>query len=67
MSKNAIDYGKSHGICFIEINKASDTEAKILRGILRNEAKKLNPEIEIEFHDARLYYNEPKKLHQEID
>ena len=67
MSKNATDYGKSHGICFIEINNATDIEAKILRGIIKNEAAKLNPKIQIEVHDSRLYYNEPKKLYQEID
>lgn len=67
MSKNATDYGKSHGICFIEINNANDIEAKILRGILKNEAQKLNPKIQIEFHDSRLYYNEPKKLHETVD
>lgn len=67
MSKNATDYGKSFGICFIEIHNATDTEAKILRGILKNEASKLNPKIKIDADDSRLYYNEPKRLYQEID
>lgn len=67
MSKNAIDYGKSFGICFIEIKNANNTEAKILRGILKNEAQKINPQIEIDFQDSRLYYNEPKYPYQEIE
>lgn len=66
MSKSAIDYAKSCGICFIEISNASEVEAKILRGILSNEANKINPDIKIEFHDARFLYNEPKEVYQEI-
>ncbi|WP_207098491.1 hypothetical protein [Allomuricauda sp. CAU 1633] len=67
MSRNDKFYRKSCGICFIEISNANEVEAKLLRGILDNEAKKINPDIEINFHDARFLYNEPKKLHQEID
>lgn len=66
MSKIDKYYAKSCGICFIEISNASEVEAKILRGILSNEANKINPDIKIEFHDARFLYNEPKEVYQEV-
>lgn len=67
MSKDRTIYQHCYGSCFITITNASDTEAKILRSIIQNEAGKLNHKIKVELHDARMYYNEPKKLLQEID
>ncbi len=67
MSKDRTIYQRCYGSCFINITNASETEAKILRSIIQNEAGKINPDIQVDLHDARVYYNEPKNIHETVD
>lgn len=65
--KNRTFFEKSFGVCYIEVKNANNMEARHIAEAMTKTAKHLNPNIQIEFHDSRLYYNEPKKIYQEID
>ncbi|BFP39513.1 hypothetical protein FGF1_03580 [Flavobacteriaceae bacterium GF1] len=50
MAKNATIYRPSFNVHGLVIENATENEAKILRMILTNEARKLNPKIDIEVY-----------------